>query len=115
MSMELHQLLEIGKAITYKQGWRLVFGLDGDRPYFMWEMSAPCSLTGEQQLWNSRKWHLSKHMVEGEVVQTAFAAALQAEDHEAREFFKYKGIAPFNPHIKFAAIMEAAQHIEVRS
>lgn len=45
-----------------------------------------------------RKWLLSDDMTEGELVQTAFMAVLAAQEHEAREFFKWKGRAVFGPH-----------------
>lgn len=107
-------LLEITQAIRYKN-WELVLGFDGTRPFIQWVFTAPCSTTGEVKRWTCRKWHLSPFMVEGEIVQTAFAAALQAEEHECREFFTYCGVAPFNPHIKFSSLMEAAQQIEGRA
>lgn len=75
---------------------------------------APCTTTGEVKDWTTRKYKLSIHMTDGELVQTAFMAALQAEEHECRENFRYQGVAPFNPHIKFSAIMAAAHHIEGR-
>lgn len=112
--MTYNDVMKVLVRISYKD-WQLCYRYDGDRLMIYWDFAAPCTTTGIVQRWQSRKWPLSMHMVEGEIVQTAFMAALQAEEHESRESFKYKGIAPFNPHIKFAAIMESAQHIEVRS
>lgn len=54
--------------------------------------------TGEPTRWQGRKWSLSKHMTDGEVVQTAFLAARVADEHELREQFTYKGETIFNPH-----------------
>jgi hypothetical protein len=45
-----------------------------------------------------RKWRLSEHMTKSEIVQTALAAVLAAEEHETREQFRYKGRAIFGPH-----------------
>lgn len=45
-----------------------------------------------------RKWRLSYHMTKSEIVQTALMAVLAAEEHEAREQFKYRGRAVFGPH-----------------
>ncbi len=52
---------------------------------------------GEAQ--HGRTWKLSSHMTTTEIVQTAFAAALMAEEHEMRERFKYKGQPIFIAHI----------------
>lgn len=100
--------------VTYKN-WTLVFSHRPEDMYLQWKFTAPCSNTGLLQEWTTRKWRLSVHMTEGELVQTAFAAALQAEEHECRELFSYQGIRVFNPHISFDALLEAAQHTEGRA
>ena len=61
----------------------------------------PCgvnNVTNEAFEWKGRKWLLSRHMTDGEVVQTAFLATMTAIEHEARELFKYKGQSIFDPH-----------------
>lgn len=45
-----------------------------------------------------RKWLLYKTMNDSEAVRTAWAAVLQAEEHEARERFKYRGRRIMGPH-----------------
>jgi hypothetical protein len=45
-----------------------------------------------------RKWYVSSHATESEVVQTVFLAALIAQEHELRENFKFMGKDIFNPH-----------------
>lgn len=57
-----------------------------------------CNITGEKMDWRGRKWMLSEHMTDGEIVQTAFKAILTALEHEARETFRYLGQAIFDPH-----------------
>jgi hypothetical protein len=56
--------------------------------------------------WNGRKWFLSNHMTRSEVVQTAFKAVLTAEEHEAREHFKYRGQSIFDPHYDVDKLVE---------
>lgn len=53
-----------------------------------------------------RKWKLSEHMTKSEVVQTALAAVLAAEEHEARENFTYCGRNIFNPHLNVIDLVE---------
>lgn len=107
------RIVQLLSEITYKN-WRLRVVQDPEF-YIQWVFNAPCSVTGESQEWTTRKWRLSDFMTDGEVVQTAFAAALQAEEHECRENFKYAGLAPFNPHISLPALMLAAASIEGRT
>lgn len=70
------------------------------------EFNAPCTTTGDSESWKSRKWQLSEHMTDSEVVQTAFKAVLTAQEHEAREKFKYRGRAIFGPHFNVERLWE---------
>lgn len=47
---------------------------------------------------NTRKWSLSLHMTNSEVVQTALKCVLTSIEHEARESFTYMGAPVFGPH-----------------
>lgn len=93
--------------VTYKD-WALSILQDPHRssaPYLQWHFRAACAKTGMVEKQGSRKWYLSPHMTESELVQTAFAAALQAEEHECREHFQYTGRRVFNPHIAIHALL----------
>ena len=92
-------IVEIIENIKYKD-YSIMFkeGRDG-RPYLQVDMGmTECATTSESTVMWGRKWYLSPHMTETEVVQTAFKAVLAAEEHEIREFFEYKGRKVFNPH-----------------
>lgn len=56
------------------------------------------NIDGTPMPWRGRKWLLSDHMTDGEVVQTAWLAFQVALEHEMRETFLYKGQAVFDPH-----------------
>ena len=56
--------------------------------------------------WTGRKWPVSQHMTESELVQTALKAVLTAEEHEAREHFTYCGRAIFGPHLDVHALID---------
>jgi hypothetical protein len=77
---------------------------DGDRQY----------LQISDGKWTGRKWMLSLHMTDGEIVQTALAAVLAWFEHEAREAFKFRGKAIFNPHLSLGALCERAEQQEMR-
>jgi hypothetical protein len=49
--------------------------------------------------WTGRKWLISQHMTETEVVNTCYLALVQAMMHELQEAVHYKGQRVFDPHI----------------
>jgi hypothetical protein len=65
-----------------------------------------CNTTGTELRWKSRKWLLSAHMTDGEIVQTAFKAVLTAAEHELREKFTYRGVSIFDPHYDIEKLVE---------
>lgn len=74
---------------------------------------APCTKTGNMQEWHGRKWYLSEHMTEDEVIKTAYAAFKAAVEHEVMEGFKICGTVLFNPHVDYKALL-AVSHQEVK-
>lgn len=83
------------------------------RIYLQVKYSAPCTKTGEIQEWNGRKWYLSDHMTEDEVVKTAWCAFEAAVKHEVMEGFKFDNIIVFNPHVNFRELLEVS-HKEIK-
>lgn len=96
--LELHRFRVLLARITYK-GWALVAKRDGERCYLQAQFYAPDHDTGTVAPRHGRKWLLSRHMTDSEVVATAFKACLTAEEHECREAFRYRGQPVFGPHI----------------
>ena len=66
--------------------------------------TAPCNVTGTATMQHSRKWLLSVHMTDGEVIQTAFKCILTAMEHEIREEFTWQGQPIFGPHFSISAL-----------
>lgn len=79
-------------------GFTFILKSYAHRPTLQIECKGACNVTGADITWTSRKWQLSWHMTDGEVVQTAFKAVLTALEHEAREQFTYRGVTVFDPH-----------------
>jgi hypothetical protein len=101
--------------ITYKD-WGLRTGdINTSNPWMQWVFQAPCAKTGKIEAQFCRKVRLSENMTDGEIVQSAFMAALQAEEHECREFFQYNGHRIFNPHMSLAALVSRAHEDEPRN
>lgn len=62
------------------------------------------SITGETKLQMGRKWPLSIHMCESEIVQTVFSAITQWEEHERRETFRFCKQRIFSPHLNLSRL-----------
>ena len=69
---------------------------------------APCTKTGENKEWHGRKWYLSKHMTDDEIVKTAYVAFESCIKHEVMEGFKVDGIVLFNPHVNFEELLQVS-------
>lgn len=92
-------------------GW----AADTDRVYLQAEQAVRNVITGQSEFLKGRKWHLSPHMTDGEIVQTALMATLAFVEHEVREAFTYKDKRIFGPHLQLDALVEVADRTEHRS
>lgn len=106
-AMTLHKILEDTTFGDWKVALFWVVDAKNDNHYYLRvQADGACNITGEPMSWQGRKWALSKHMTDGEVVQTAFLAIMTAMEHEIREQFKYKGQAVFDPHYNINKLVE---------
>lgn len=115
MLMELERVDKVLGQCDFRD-WDLLLKQDGDRLYVQVRFVDRCANTGKITTWLGRKWFLSLHMTDSEIIQTAFKAVLTAVEHEARESFKYKGRAIFGPHFDVDALWEICddKHVDVR-
>lgn len=90
--------------VNYKN-WAFETGCDGPRCFLQVKFK---DCTGAE--WKGRKWLLSPHMTDSEVIQTAFKAVMTAEEHETREAFKYLGQAIFGPHYDVNQLAELVKN-----
>lgn len=99
--------------------WRIEgdFTLDSGPTYLQACFNAPDAHTGEVAPQSTRKWLLSQHMTDSELVQTALKCVLTSVEHEAREQFTYRGEAIFGPHLPLDLLVDfrKANRLEVRS
>lgn len=111
------EILAVIKQIQYKD-WVFTIGQDQDRLYLQVGFQAPDNSghSSIRQLQTGRKWLLSPHMTKSELVATALKAVLTAEEHEARELFRYRGQAVFGPHfdVDVLAMVAATHNPDVR-
>lgn len=86
---------------------------DNGRVFIQIIFNAPCTKDGEVKEWHGRKWYLSEHMTDDEIVKTTYSAFKACVEHEVMESFKVDGIILFNPHLDFEQLL-AISHNEVR-
>jgi len=73
---------------------------------------AKCNKSKKLENWHGRKFYLSEHMTEDEVIKTLFLAFKLTVEHEVMEGFKVDGKLLFNPHLSYTELL-AISHIEV--
>lgn len=104
--------------VSYKDGYGLLLAKDKRDPlgrwYFQVECERPDSLIGGTSIGRGGKAYLSPHMNESELVRLAFGLFRAYEEHECREFFKWRERAVFGPHISVEALWLAADSLELR-
>jgi hypothetical protein len=78
------------------------------RMFLQIQYTSPCTKTGKVEEWSGRKWYLSEHMTNDEVIKTAYAAFETAIRHEIMEGFKVDGKILFNPHVDFEELLKVS-------
>ena len=68
--------------------------------------------SGVPEMQFTRKWILSPHMTDSEIVQTVFKCCYTSFEHRCREFFLYKGKRIFGPHFDIEDLVALCQHRE---
>lgn len=113
-------MVELLEDVSYKNHAFVIHRGSPDSvavPFLQIEWDGKDSVTKEPRRCKGRKWYLSPHMTHSELIQTALAAVLAIEEHEAREEFKYKGQAIFGPHFNVDSLVALCEHgvLDVRA
>ena len=101
------------EEVTFRD-WRVHLEDDATCFYLQWIFDAPDAMSGQLCEQRCRKWRLSFYSTDAEVVQTAWAAALMAVEHEAREDFLFRGARIYGPHASLDAMVAKASDLDVR-
>lgn len=111
--MTAAELNAIASRMEYPGHWFAVFERDGN--YLLQLRYYECDVdTGAMTEQHARKWYVSAHATESEVVRTALLACLISAEHRVREHFLYDGRRLFGPHISVAALGEVAPRVDRR-
>lgn len=115
--MNVPEMQAIVAAITYKPGWHVLFLTDaGPMPYVQIEVDESTEAAidaakrdGSRQAWRSGRKFLSEAMCRQEIVGAVFGMIQDAESHEMREWFRYRGASIYNPHLDPDALVPVAR------
>ena len=108
---------EVQDDVTYKPGYRLAL-LEDESGRFYYQVvntQSVCAITGRRQTDKGGKAYLSPHATRSELVQTAFGLFKSYEEHETREFFRWRGHQVFGPHMDITALASIASVTDART
>jgi len=110
--MNKSEIAAVLNQLSYKENTTFLLIEKGEDVLFLQVVTRDvCVDTGNYCYVKGRKFYLSEHMIESEIVQTGLMAVLAFEEHEARENFKYKGKRLFGPHIDVNSLAGASDTI----
>jgi len=97
----LENIKKLVSGVSFND-WNYLVRMDDLRPYLQIKFMAPDNMSETTELFeqNCRKWMLSYHMTDDEIISTAMAATLMAVEHETREQFMWEGQPVFRPHMR---------------
>jgi hypothetical protein len=109
---------EVLDNTSYKDGYGLLLAKDKRDPLGRWYFQVQCvrpdSYTSQLGLGRGGKGYLSPHMTVSELTRLLLGLFLSYEEHEAREFFRWRGRAVYGPHIQVEALHRIADELDVR-
>lgn len=82
-------------------GKKFRYGIYGGGYFVQIEYDEADVRTGEMSVQRGRKWIVSRHATESEVVQTCFKACLDSAEHQVREHFCYQPLGEDKPRAIF--------------
>ena len=115
MTQTIESLKRLVNKCSYGN-WKILLRLDDDRPYVQIKFEDACAFSGVVEEQSCRKWMLSYHMCDSEVIQTVYAAIERAVIHEAKEKFKFENKTIFNPHRSVYSLLDICtkEDIDIR-
>lgn len=99
-------------TIDYRPDYRYDVDCDGGGVYVELLHWRPDALDGHMAWGRSGRRYLSEDITVSQIVRTLFGLALGYEEHEVREFFRYRGKQVFGPHIDVEALVEVADRVD---
>lgn len=103
MQRTLESIKDVIDKIAYKD-WKIHLDVSGSVPWIQVQFLERNITTGQPEIQKGRKWMLSFHCCDNEIVRTAYKAIKTVIEHEIDENFKFHSIAIFNPHLNYSQL-----------
>lgn len=100
------KMLALGKKFQLRIEYDLKSQMKSPRVFIQIEYKSRCRKTGKNEIWRGKKWYLSEHMPDDEIVKTIYCAFEMAVKHEVLEGFLVDGKSLFNPHVNFEELLK---------
>lgn len=108
--MNNSEINELINKITYKPNWSILFYASTKRSYIQISVTNSIdSVSRETCDWKSGKRFTSEHMCRQEIIGIVYGLIENAEIHEMREWFRYRGASIYNPHLDPDVLVEVAR------
>lgn len=110
------EIIGIVNEISYKPGWSIIVAEEAPFVTVQIDVSAQTEAAldstktdGTRTPWRSGKKYLSTAMCRQEIVGACFGMISDAESHEMREWFRYRGASIYNPHLDPDSLVSVAR------
>lgn len=82
--------------------------------YLQGSYQEPDTITNKWEVQKTRRWLLSPHMTKSEIVGTCFKCLMTSQEHKAREWFKWRGKAIYQPHHDVDDLWRVCDRVDTR-
>lgn len=86
----------------------IIEGQPDGRIYIQVLYSTVCNKTNYLKEWKGRKFYLSDHMTDDEIIKTCYFAFKTAIEHEIMEGFTVEDKILFNPHTNYKSLLKVS-------
>lgn len=105
--VRIMKLIDAIDAEIFGTQFKCILGFDSD--VFWIQLTFTVNNEEGVEFLRGRKWRLSPHMLDDEIVKTVWLAFEVAVKHELLEGFRFSGERVFNPHTPFTKFIEASR------
>lgn len=110
----LYRVTDIVADIHYRpEYWYRVELDEHGRVYVQLEHNRLDARTAKWGRGTSSRYYVSDEARTSQIVRACLGLAIGYEEHEVREFFRYRGAQVFGPHIDVDALVEVAERLDI--
>lgn len=107
--------IDISYLLYDNARWRLLPKGDGFLLQLVYDEPDTKDPGGPVMPQHCRKWYISQHSTETEVVRTAYKAVRASLEHRLGEHFYYKGLQIYSPHKSVEGMLLAIEEVPLDS